>query len=197
MDLNNIKVAYHNKARCFICKRRENPLHRVSIKSRIYAYQNFNIFIKTETRSCRRHVDIERNIKMDHYKLIKKLNASPSNNALLELLKSTSKVALDCFETKEDPQFNSIFAPFRDLKTLSNDHCFKITRLTKQEFLSTLRMLTKLRDSKNRTKAQLLALYRFFTGFLINNLRINRFLKLYVLKILADEKFWSRNPFIS
>ena len=94
--------------------------------------------------------------------MIKKLNLSPSNNALLELLKSNSKVALDCLETKEDPQFNSIFAPFKDLKTLSNDHCFKITRLTKLKVLRIFRILTKLRDCKNRTKAQILALFMLF-----------------------------------
>jgi hypothetical protein len=158
--MNTLKEAYCNVKRCFICRRQDPPLHRVSIFSRIYAYQNLRIFIKKDSRSCRKHIDTERNIKIDHFMLIKTTNKSPDTQALIELLNSTSSVALKCIEEKDDPEYNSIFAPFKDLKTLDNGHCYKITKLTKPQFLNTLRMLTKLRDSKNRTIGQLLALYR-------------------------------------
>jgi len=160
MDLNNIKTTYCNHLKCFICKRRDPPLRMISIKSRINAFSIFKIFIKKDTRSCRKHLDSERNLKEDHYRLIKITKESPKIHEIVELLNSTSKVALNCLAITKDPEYNSIFAPFKKLKSLTNDHCYKITRLTKAQFLTTLRMLTKLRNSKNRTIGQLLALYR-------------------------------------
>ena len=162
MDINNIKTTYCNHNKCFICKRSQGPLRIVSTKSRILAFNNLKIFIKKDTRSCRKHLDSERNIKDDHYRLIKKINNSPKTTDIIELLNSTSKVALKCFELTTDPEYNSIFEPFKNLKTLQNEHCLKITGLTKGQFITTLRMLTKLRNSKNRTTGQLLALYRYF-----------------------------------
>ncbi len=161
MDINLIKISYSSHKKCFICKRTQGPLRIVSTRSRIFAFNNLKIVIKKDTRSCRKHLDCDRNIKEDHYRYIKKLNISPKTNEIIELLNSTSKVALKCLELTKDREFNSIFAPFKNVKTLQNEHCLKITRLTKSQFLTTLGMLTKLRNSKNRSTGQLLALYRY------------------------------------
>jgi len=58
----------------------------ISLKLKINAFIIFKIFIKKGTRSSRKHLDSARNIKEDHYRLIKIAKESPKIHEIVELL---------------------------------------------------------------------------------------------------------------
>ena len=54
------------------------------------------------------------------------------------------------------------FDAFRNLETLEESHCKNITGWSKDEFVNFLRHIKNIRNTKHRTKAQLIALYKYW-----------------------------------
>jgi hypothetical protein len=107
----------------------------------------------------------DREILQNHFCLIKGLPNQPEKKELVELLESIGQLTINCLNERErldeqQKEINLIFEPFKNIALLSEEHCKEITNLSKEQFMRVLNLLTRLRDSKNRTKAQLLALYK-------------------------------------
>jgi hypothetical protein len=159
----NIRTTFSHHSKCFICKRTTGPLRVVSLKSRIDIFLNLKLFIKKKTSACYRHLNQQRDIHKNQYCLIKPLPASPKQADLIEMLNSVGTLSLNCLNEKESADEESlIFEPFKNFALLEENHCLQITNLTKAQFLQVMNILERLRNSKNRTKEQLLALYKYY-----------------------------------
>ena len=153
-------MAYSSAKKCFICRRSGKKLHRVSFKSILYAWVYFKIAIKEGTRSCSNHINTSNNeLHLDQFKNIKPVK-SQNNDWILNFLNKISNYTQNCLEKEKDNKSKLIFDDFKDLEKLENDHCLKITNLSKEQFCNVLKMIKDIRNSKNRTKGQLLALFR-------------------------------------
>ena len=86
----SIQTASNNHKKCFICKRRDRHLPRVSINSIANAYFRHNIIIKEGTRSCYRHIDSNRELLQDSYRLIPTKPVT-YNKDIVKLLNIASK----------------------------------------------------------------------------------------------------------
>ncbi len=153
-------VAYSSAKKCFICRRSDKKLHRVSFKSILYAWVYHKIAIKEGTRSCSNHLNTNNNeLHVDQFQNIKPVK-NKNNNWILNFLNKISSYTQNCLENEKDSESKLIFDDFKDLEKLENDHCLKITNLSKEQFCNVLNMIKDIRNSKNRTKGQLLALFR-------------------------------------
>ena len=71
------KTSFSGHQRCFICRRRSQTtscalsLKTVSLKTVAYAFLHHSIIINKSARCCYRHLDKNREVKKDHYALIK------------------------------------------------------------------------------------------------------------------------------
>ena len=59
-------------------------------------------------------------------------------------------------------QEQGIFDIFENFSELSEDECFKITGWNKNQFSKFLKLITSIYDTENRSKEQLIALYRYW-----------------------------------
>lgn len=64
----------------------------------------------------------------------------------------------DMFEVGE----KSVFEKFKDISSVQDSHCIEITGWTKKQFLDFSKFITSIKNSKNRSKEQLIALYRYW-----------------------------------
>lgn len=145
MVLINIAGSHHGS--CFICKRKTS-LHKVRSESITYAYKKHNLLIKHHARCCVRHLDRKGLIKTDQFEFIptyiaKKIKIWLENKDYLS-------------------NHSGIFDDFKNIASLSEDHCFRITRWTREEFIRFSKYITSVNDTAGRTKEQLIALYRYW-----------------------------------
>jgi hypothetical protein len=158
----NIRTTFTHHSKCFICKRTAGPLRIVALKSRIEAFLKLKLFIKENTRACYRHLNENREIKENQFSLIKPLPESPKQDDLIKMLNSVGTLTLNCLNENESADEESlIFEPFKNFTLMEENQCLQITNLTKAQFLQVMNILERLRNSKNRTKEQLLALYKY------------------------------------
>ena len=160
----SIQTASSSHKKCFICHRRDRRLPRVSIKSIENAYLNHNIIIKEGTRSCYRHINLNRELLEDSYILIPTKPVA-YNQKIVRLLNIVSNNVKNKNNLEENA-FSSIFDPFKNLNTLDETHCYKITKWTKKQFIDFLGYIKNIRNTTNRTKSELVALYRFKKNYL-------------------------------
>ncbi len=93
-----------------------------------------------------------------------KLNTINYNSSkyLIKMLNSVGTITLNCLNENESADEESlIFEPFKNFTLMEENHCLQITNLTKAQFLQVMNISERLRNSKNRTKEQLLALYKY------------------------------------
>ncbi|CAF1041192.1 unnamed protein product [Brachionus calyciflorus] len=55
-----------------------------------------------------------------------------------------------------------MFSNFKDVDLLTEDHCKKITGWSKHEFIRFSTYIKQIKETKNRSKNQLIALYRYW-----------------------------------
>ena len=143
---------------CLICKRKTG-LHQVKTESVLFAYQHFGIVIKPDSRCCNKHLEINGLIKESEYKQI------PTKNSWFD--KQIVKL-LDCSIQKIDRiqydlNFSSgVFDKFKDLASLEDEFCKKITGWSRCELENFSNYIKNLKDTAGRTKLQLVALYRYW-----------------------------------
>ncbi len=152
-----LNTAPSNHSQCFICKRKKEKLRQVPEESVVYAYKMHRMIITEGSRVCVRHFNEKNQIKIEDFKKIniKKVDYNnPCNvNNLVRILDKFSR---------NSKKTDGIFEPFKNLTTLDNEYCLKITGWTKDEFIQFSRYLKSLRNSKKITKHQKLALYRYY-----------------------------------
>ena len=148
-------TAYSSHSFCFICKRssKNNRLYQVKIDSIIEAFLEHRIFIKRHARSCKRYLDDSGLILKDEFfKIPTKLK---NHNAQTVLL-------LEVLAFKRRPICLGMFDHFRDLNSLSDEHCYKVTGWSKKQFIDFSSYITSMNENIGRTKEQLIALYRYW-----------------------------------
>ena len=118
--------SYHMQ--CFICGRKNKKLHIAPTKSIAYAYITHKIVIKHHARCCGIHLNIKGEIKEESFNLIKTKPKEYDENVvrMMDSLKKISNLKQTC----------CIFDEFKDLITLDESHCYKITRWSKNQFIS-------------------------------------------------------------
>lgn len=143
---------------CFICERsaRSTKIHKVMDSSIAYAFQKYSIIIKDGLRCCRKHLDKDGNIKKNEYVSIPTTECHTSPH-LLPVLKV---VAADA--KKNSCMDSFLFERFNNINDLDDSFCQKITGWSKLDFTRFCDHITSIKDSINRTKEQLVALYRFW-----------------------------------
>jgi hypothetical protein len=114
-----------------------------------FAYSQMRIIIKLHARCCSAHLQENGLLKKEQFNLIPVRNMPYSSDTI------KMYDALDCDNV-------SVFDAFKDLKYLEDSHCKNITGWSKKEFIEFSDMLTSICNTKNRTKEQLLALYRYW-----------------------------------
>jgi hypothetical protein len=72
-----------------------------------------------------------------------------------------------CLEASKKIQHNlehnsGVFDKFKDMASLDNDFCLKITGWNKIQFMSFSKLITRIRDTSGRTKEQLIAIYKYW-----------------------------------
>jgi hypothetical protein len=145
-----LPTAYSSRAHCILCDAKKN-LRNVKPESIIHAYFNHGIMIHNSSRCCDRHLDSRGIIELNEIKNISTTLKPHQQNKVMTLE--------SCLEASIKNQHNlehnsGVFDKFKDMALLENDFCFKITGLNKEQFMSTSRFITRVRDTCRRTKEQ-------------------------------------------
>lgn len=144
------QTAFSMHGFCFICKRKNTRLYKVNQASIIYAYKRHHIYIKQHARCCYLHLDNQKNIKYEEYINIP-TRLVPQNRQIILLL--------DCISLSKSL---SIFDRFKDIATMDENLCINIKGSKKAEIIRFSSCITSIKDTNDRTKDQLIALYRFW-----------------------------------
>ena len=143
---------------CLMCKKK-NGLHMIKIESVIFAYKYYGTIINKDSRCCSSHFESNGDIKEKDFKKIKKTIHSFDKNSIgiLDLcVINAEKVQMNLTES------SGVFDKFRDMATLEDDICQKITSWCKLDFIRFSQYIKNIRDTAGRTKEQLIAIYRFW-----------------------------------
>ena len=143
---------------CFICKDKKR-LHKIKKESIICAYKNYGIVIKEDSRCCNMHLDSKGLIKLEEFFKIPKRSKTYDKDAI--------KLVDICLSYSEHIQYqlefaSGIFDKFKDMASLDEHECFKITGWTKVQLNEFSKLITNVKDTAGRTKEQLIAIYRFW-----------------------------------
>jgi hypothetical protein len=146
-----IPTAYSRSGSCFICGERvsNRPLRKVNQQDIIHAYKNHRILIKSLTRVCDAHYDDNGLIRKEEF-FILRTKERPQNKDIIKMLDVLSQ---------KNP---GVFDAFKEINFLDDEYCKKITGWTKEEFCRFASYIVSILNSKNRTKEQLIALYRYW-----------------------------------
>jgi hypothetical protein len=161
-------TAFSSRRACMICRVRYNnspggssaptfneTLHLREVKKHeiIHAYMEHRVFIKKGTRVCDAHYDDNGRIRKEEFYIIPTVEKLQSTELINDLLN-------ECILAAKSN--NNIFDKFKEFRYLDEEHCYKITGWTKNEFLEFSNHIYGIYDTKCRTKDQLIALYRYW-----------------------------------
>ena len=118
-------------------------------KSLMEAYSRYKLFIKEHARCCSQHLDENGLIKRCVFETI------PFE------LKSHSAQVTTMLDFISESMLG-VFDYFKDINTLTNEHCLKITGWSKDDFVKFSNYIKSINENKNRSKYQLIALYRYW-----------------------------------
>lgn len=148
--MNRLKVALSHNGRCFICGRKKK-LKRINRIAILSAYLNDKVFIKNHARCCSNHINERGLIKSNDLLSIKESDIDLDIKSTLimdEIILSNTN--------------SGIFDKFKNITSLSEEDCFKITRWNKKEFGSFSNYIHCINDTDGRSKEQLVAIYRYW-----------------------------------
>lgn len=181
-----LATALSTHTACFVCREKGCSLFKVKEKDRIHAYTNHKIIIKSHARLCDAHFDQNRLIRKEEFFII------PTRD---KLYCAESVKMFDLLAKNQERPFDQ----FRDIRYLEEEHCKRITGWSKEEFIRFADLITSINSTKQRTKEQVIALYRYWlhTGidqkslasmFSINTKqnRISEYLRQIRLAIMKD-----------
>lgn len=147
-----IKTTFSAHHKCFVCNRKhttKNRLKNVCKESLIQSYKKHRIFIKKDSRCCKKHLDNNGLLKTEIYESLKtkyEYFDPQSFKIISELLKKEK----------------TVFEKFEDIDTLDENDCIKITGWTKEFFVRFSKFISSIYNTDGRTKEQLIALYRYW-----------------------------------
>jgi hypothetical protein len=153
MENGFIETAFSHHGKCFICRRRESAasrLRKIKKESVILAYLEHRIFIKHHSRCCSHHLDGNGLIYSTLFQTI------PTK------AKIYNKQTLLFLEALGNLKSKNVFDQFKDMATLTETHCFKITRWSKDQFFRFSNFITSTYQTNGRTKEELIAIYRYW-----------------------------------
>ena len=144
-----VKTAYSSHKKCLICGQRTN-LRQIKLDSIVYAWSKHKILIKHHDRTCCRHIDSNGLILHDWFTRIRtrEINYGIETIRRMDFLSSSSS----CM----------ILEKFKNIDTLTDEHCLKITGWKKEEFKKFSKYITTINSTSGRTKDELIALYRYW-----------------------------------
>lgn len=134
---------------CIICKEK-NRKNRVKKESIAYAYRYHRIIIRPDSRCCSKHLDEKGLILPDQFDFIE---TTPK-----QYFSETIKI----FDSLLTCNNNKIFDNFYDLSLVDDKLCFQITGWNKKEFIEFSKYIKSIKNNIERTKTQLIALYRYW-----------------------------------
>ncbi|CAF0949606.1 unnamed protein product [Brachionus calyciflorus] len=152
VSVKKIKTACSSHHICFVCLKKSsknNRLSRINFKTVLHGYYRHQLLIKRNSRCCRIHLDESRELKKHFYSLIP-TSIKEHDSHIFEILD---------FHRNLEP---TIFEKFKDVSLLDEKHCLKVTGWEKEKFLKFSNFITCINDNSNRTKYQLIALYRYW-----------------------------------
>ena len=153
-----LPTAYTSHKKCLVCYN-DKGLHRVKPESIMNAYLNHGLIIKNGARCCDDHLDSNDIIKDEEYNHIITKDMTYDKDF---------KLVLDaCLEASKKINYflkdsSGIFDKFKNLATLDETLCYKITGWTKEQFANFSKLIKRVRDTCGRTKEQLVAIYRYW-----------------------------------
>lgn len=138
----NIAASHHNT--CFICSTsiKKTKLCRFNVASVGYAFLTHEMVIKNHARCCSRHLDESGRIKKEEFYLIptSKQYLNPQKIAfIMNLLKG--------FLIHHPIEQSGVFDLFKDIASLSETDCIKITGWKKIEFVDFSNYVTGVLDT--------------------------------------------------
>jgi hypothetical protein len=149
VQMKSIYTALSSHRNCFICRSRNRRLHTVKRQDVTHAFVKHKIYIKSHARFCDDHIDDNGLIRKEVFPNI------PTK------LKAHSAETLKMFDYLSNTNY-SPFEQFRQIKYLDDNECKKITGWSKIEFLSFCSEIVSLKKTKQRSKEQVIAVYRFW-----------------------------------
>ena len=164
-----LQAAFASHKYCFICKK-NRKLHQINRESIILAYEKFGIVIKENSRCCSEHLDNNGQIKIDVFLAIPTKCFDKDIIKFVDLcLANNEKIQNELTDS------SGIFDKFKDMSSLDEILCLKITGWTKLQFDQFSKYITNVRDTVGRTKEQLIAIYRFWLAKGIDQCSITMF----------------------
>jgi hypothetical protein len=152
-----LPTAFCSHRVCFICRDKTRQLKQVKKQDIYHAYVYHHIYIKPNTKVCIEHIDEIGLLQKSEFDKIPTKEHTHDPNMIQ---------MLDIITVKH----TNIFEKFRKMKYLDNAHCKKVTGWSKKEFTEFSNYISSksIRNRENRTKEQLIALYRYWLGSGIN-----------------------------
>jgi len=153
-----LHAASFTKGHCLMCKKKSG-LITIKPESIIFAYQNYGLLIRKDSRCCISHLDINGDIKYEESEKITKANHL-YEKAPVEII----DICLSKIESIQNHLNDScgIFDKFRNVASLDENLCKQITGWYKKEFMEFTAYIKNVRDTAGRTKEQLVAIYRYW-----------------------------------
>lgn len=146
-----VRTGYSSHQNCFICRRKYSTgrFQRVTKQAIINLYIKEKILLKYGSRCCNNHLDQNRLIKKEFFSSIR-TKLKPINSQISFMLDFLQNEKLFLFEK------------FKDMSLLSEKECKETTGWTKEEFIIFSKYITSINNNSQRTKEQLIALYRYW-----------------------------------
>ena len=165
MNRLTINTSFSGHKKCFICRRKEKYLKALPKKSIATAFIEHSIYRPEGTRSCYRHLE-EGNIKDSEFIKIP-IHVEYFERRMLNSLNSSFKNILECLEkeklTHENQPSVHPLENFRSFATLSNEFCLEFIGWSKETYILFSSFLSnKIRNTQNRSKGMLIALYIYW-----------------------------------
>jgi hypothetical protein len=172
----NIATTYSTHNSCFVCREKNRSLHRVRKQDILHAYTQHRILITKDARVCDAHFGDNGLIRKEEFFVIPTFQKAQT----IQTVKMFDILASNV---------SSMFEPFKEMKYLENEHCLKITGWTKKQFEEFSCFITSINHTKNRTREELIAIYRYWlrTGIQQNSLAAiygNNTKKIHICKYL-------------
>ena len=150
-----LKTAYSSKRKCFVCGTQNALLLKSFNKESIgYAFRKYEIVIKKHALCCLRHLDSDRRILDVEYSNIRVRETNFTENEVF-LMRSNAEVRINQLD-------HGIIDQFRNMSTLTEELCYEITRWTKRQFTEFSGHIISIRNTKERKKEELIAIYRYW-----------------------------------
>lgn len=150
-----IRTAFSSHSRCFVChaKSCNKTLRKLENHSIVEAYVKHKILIKNHARCCNVHLDLNGLLLSDVFTTLK-TKLINYDKSLISLLNGLS--------TNLQKTFSTVFEPFNNMSTLSEEHCYNVTKWKKKDFIRFASFITSIKYSTGRSKEQLIAIYRYW-----------------------------------